>query len=191
MNFENHEQQGTKETPQGNYLSRQVFGSPDLASLKDTYGIDRQIQRWDVTVPFLGDRPVMDDTLVNGGQTTKKRGMLGLQCAPDGSIVVNLSEIRASRTDATPQTLQPPLIGGVATGVFSAESASEPLVQLQAILESNGNISVFGERVDGQAVGVFSANDPRNTDYERFINFFKRMLAVPQSEGVNRTPRNN
>lgn len=171
----------------GNTLSRRIMDGEDLRKLVDTFGVDQQMTYWDVSIPMVDRRPVIDRSRIIPGEVQKARGNLGIETNPDKTqLAIRITNPHKSRYDATPVGIGLPLIGHAEGSVFSPVESPEEFAGLQFELDKSGRISFGVVANTGDVSSVYEGGNPQDVDYGHMINFARRMLIIPFHEGARR-----
>lgn len=178
---------GSQEQPLGNTLSRRVLGGEDLQKLVDTFRIGETPTYWDVSIPTVDNRPVIDRSRIVPGEVQKARGHLGIATNADKSqLSITVTNPYKSRYDTTPKKIGLPLIGDVKDSIFSPDPEPNVYSGLAFDLDSSGKVSFSVVDEDGAPTPVFEGNDTRDPEYEHMMSFARRMLIIPFHEGPRR-----
>lgn len=164
----------------GNYLSRHVMEGDDLHDLIDTHKIDSEPVVWDVGVPMLDDRPVVDDRLIHDGLTHNQRANLSIGFDEENGLIVALTTMHASMSDLSPLDFKPPVIQDAESGVFSPTTQHDSYTSIWINLSRNGSIGFYAAKKDTGPITLFQAESPASQEYERCITFIERMLHIPR-----------
>lgn len=170
--------------PSGNTLSRAVFSDDHFEELVHRFGIHMNEVVWDVSVPMMGDRPVVDDEIIRSGLTTNQRLHLGITSSlAEDELIISLSNLHNSRSDTAVQKIKPPFIGDVESGVFAHSTEHDEYDEFVASLSADGTMNILGFNGDAEPVTLFSGNNPGSDDYYRGIRFLHRMMFIPVMGG--------
>ena len=173
----------------GNYLSRKVLNGIDLEKLKNEYGVDAQPVAWDVGVPLLDGRPVIDRNHIDPTQIRKSRGTLTIHVDPTtNDLRINIANLYQSAYDKTPIQIGPPLVGDEAQGLCAPEIESGIFDGFDFALQSDGTLTFAGasKETPGGTIELFRGDDPHDVTYAHLVNFAERMVTIPTGEGYRR-----
>lgn len=170
--------------PTGNTLSRAVFSDDHFEELVHRFGIHMNEVVWDVSVPMIGDRPVVNDELIRSGLTTNQRLHLGITSSiAEDELIVSLSNLHNSRSDTTVQKIKPPFTGDVDSGVFAQNTEHDLYDEVVTTLSADGALNILGFNGDTAPTVLFSGSSPGHDDYYRGIRFLHRMMYIPVMGG--------
>ena len=174
----------------GNYLSRKVLHGGDLEKLKAHYRIDQEPVSWDVGVPLLENRPVIDRNQIDPTQIRKSRGTLTVAAGDEiGGVKIRIGDLYRSTYDKTPITIGPPQVGDESQGLCAPGTESGLFGAFDFMLQGDGTITFCGVTpgASSELVELYSGNSPQDPTYAHLINFAERMITIPTGEGL-RTP---
>ncbi len=166
-----------------------LFRSDELRALVDRAKINEAAVIWDVGMPMIDDRPVLDDSLIRSGVTRKERvEMTASYDQVQGSLMIELSNRHLSRDDTKRSSFGVPIISDAQVGSIFRSGPVDLFEGLRLAISRTGHV-----RMDGISEGeidqsLFAADYPVDPDYDRTINFALRMLRVPMIDNVYRAP---
>ncbi len=173
----------------GNYLSRKVLDGLDLEKLKNEYSIDTQPVSWDVGVPLLDSRPVIDRNHIDPTQIKKSRGKLTIFTDPGTKdLSIKISGLYQSAYDNTPIKIGPPLVGDEALGLCAPGAENGLFDGFDFSLKPDGTLTFMGTSHDSQEspAELFHGDNPNDATYSHLMNFAERMVTIPIGEGYRR-----
>lgn len=178
-----------EQAKEGNYLSRKVFEGNDLEKLKSTYAVETGLVSWDVGVPLLDGRPVIDRNHIDPTQIRKSRGTLSIFSDPTTSdLRISVGSFYQSAYDKTPIQIGPPLVGDEAQGLCAPSTENGVFEGFDLTLQSDGMLTFAGisQQTTGEPVELFKGSSPHDATYAHLINYAERMITIPVAEGHRR-----
>lgn len=168
---------------------RRLFDSDYFHGLSEHYGFANKPISWDVSLPLKDGRPVIDDNFVRSGLADKNRARLTL--FHDATLERQFmlpDRVHVSRTDLEERSIRFPMIDEYGEGPLSPDSleGDDEFTALLTIADASGEVSILGIDDSGEAVTILRSNHGSQPGYDRAINFFERMQAIPFQDGVNR-----